>query len=123
MKKENAVTIFETLASGIRLDIYRVLVRAGLEGKVASELAQELELAPNKLSFHLKSMFYAGIVTVTQEGRFQRYRANLPVMLDVIAYLTEECCSGHPEQCEAIREHSYCSPNVLPPLITPKEET
>lgn len=123
MKKENAVTIFETLASGIRLDIYRVLVRAGFDGKVASELAQELELAPNKLSFHLKSMFHAGIVTVEQEGRFQRYRANLPVMLDVIAYLTEECCSGHPEQCETIRKQSCCSPAVLPPLMKPKEGT
>ena len=121
MKKENAVTIFETLASGIRLDIYRVLVRAGFDGKVASELAQELGLAPNKLSFHLKSMSHAGVVTVQQEGRFQRYRANLPVMLDVIAYLTEECCSGHPEQCEAIREQSCCSPAVLPPLIKSKE--
>lgn len=121
MKKENAVTIFETLASGIRLDIYRVLIKAGLDGKVASELAHELDLAPNKLSFHLKSMNHAGIVTVEQEGRFQRYRANLPVMLDVIAYLTEECCSGHPEQCETIREQSCCSPAVLPPLMKSKE--
>lgn len=121
MKKENAVTIFETLASGIRLDIYRILVRAGFDGKVANELAQELELAPNKLSFHLKSMSHAGIVTVQQEGRFQRYKANLPVMLDVIAYLTEECCSGHPEQCEIIREQSCCSSAVLPPLIKSKE--
>ena len=84
-------------------------------------LAQELGLAPNKLSFHLKSMSHAGVVTVEQEGRFQRYRANLPVMLDVIAYLTEECCSGHPEQCETIREQSCCSPAVLPPLIKSKE--
>lgn len=121
MKKENAVTIFETLASGIRLDIYRILVRAGFDGKVANELAQELELAPNKLSFHLKSMSHARIVTVQQEGRFQRYKANLPVMLDVIAYLTEECCSGHPEQCETIREQSCCSSAVLPPLIKSKE--
>lgn len=121
MKKENAVTIFETLASGIRLDIYRVLIKAGLDGKVASELAHELDHAPNKLSFHLKSMNHAGIVTVEQEGRFQRYRANLPVMLDVIAYLTEECCSGHPEQCETIREQSCCSPAVLPPLMKSTE--
>ena len=38
-------------------------------------------------------------MTVEQEGRFQRYRANMPLMLDLIGYLTAECCAGHPEQC------------------------
>ncbi len=118
MNKENAVVIFESLASGIRLDIYRLLVKAGLEGRVAGDLAQELGLAPNKLSFHLKAMTHAGLTTVEQEGRYQRYRANIPVMLEVIAYLTEECCSGHPEECSSLRATSSCSPSVLPNIDT-----
>jgi hypothetical protein len=56
------------------------------------------------------------MLTVEQEGRFQRYRANIPLMLDLIAYLTEECCSGHPEQCADMRAASKCSAAVLPPL-------
>lgn len=116
MNQEIAVKIFESLASGIRLDIYRLLVKAGLEGIVAGELAQTLGLAPNKLSFHLKGMTQAGLVTVTAEGRFQRYRANLPLMLDVIAYLTESCCAGHPEDCLSLRASSCCSASVLPEI-------
>lgn len=121
MNKENAVIIFESLASGIRLDIYRLLVKAGLDGRVAGDLAQELNLAPNKLSFHLKAMTHARLTTVEQEGRYQRYRANIPVVLDVIAYLTEECCGGHPEDCTSLRSASICSPAVLPPLPALKD--
>ncbi|PJG57925.1 ArsR/SmtB family transcription factor [Aeromonas cavernicola] len=99
MDSEQATKIFESLASGIRLDVWRLLVQAGLSGRVAGELAAELALAPNTLSFHLKGMVHAGLLSVTQEGRFLRYRANLPVMLLLIGYLTEECCAGHPQTC------------------------
>lgn len=50
-----------------------------------------------------------------QEGRYRRYRANLPLMLDLIAYLTESA-GGHPEQCESLAQESRCRPDVLPPL-------
>src|SRR3990172_509561 len=99
MRKSSAVTLFESLASGVRLDIYRLLVRKGLDGLVAGEIAAALDLPPTNLSFHLKAMTQAGLLTVEQEGRYQRYRANLPLMLDLIAYFTEECCAGNPEQC------------------------
>jgi len=116
MKKESATRIFESLASGIRLDIYRLLVKSGLEGMVAGQIATTLELPPNNLSFHLKAMTHASLLSVEQEGRYQRYRANLSLMLDLIAYLTEECCGGHPEQCADIRATSCCSDAMLPPL-------
>ena len=103
MRKTTAVTIFESLASGVRLDVYRLLVRKGLEGMVAGDIAAALDLPPTNLSFHLKAMKQAGLLTVEQEGRYQRYRANLPLMLDLIAYLTEECCAGNPEQCAVPR--------------------
>ena len=91
--------VFESLSSGIRLDVYRMLVRERPQGLVAGQIASALDLPPANLSFHLKAMTQAGLVTVEQEGRFQRYRANLPLMADVVAYLTAECCAGHPEQC------------------------
>lgn len=98
-----AVTLFESLASGIRLEIYRLLVRKGLEGLVAGEIGAALDLPPTNLSFHLKAMTQAGLVTGAQEGRFQRYRANLALMQDLIDYLTAECCGGKPEKCVAPR--------------------
>ncbi len=116
MDKQSATRIFESLSSPIRLDITRLLVREGLSGMVSGQIAQTLSLPPNNISFHLKEMLQAGLLTVTQEGRFQRYRANIPAMLDLVAYLTEECCSGHPEECAGFRDGSSVDPACLPPL-------
>jgi ArsR family transcriptional regulator, arsenate/arsenite/antimonite-responsive transcriptional repressor len=99
MDNHTAAIIFESLASGVRLNVFRLLVKAGPAGLVAGEIAATLELPPTNLSFHLKALSHAQLVNVTQEGRFQRYRANLSLMQDLISYLTEECCSGQPEQC------------------------
>ena len=113
MNKAMATKVFESLSSGIRLDVWRLLVKAGLEGRVAGELSSSLDIAPNTLSFHLKAMLHAGLLSVEQEGRFLRYRANIPLMLALIGYLTEECCAGHPEACGMMRAESSCSPHVL----------
>ena len=99
MQKQVAIQVFESLSSGIRLDVYRLLMKQGPQGMVAGQIASALDLPPANLSFHLKAMTQAGLVTVEQEGRFQRYRANFPLMVDLIAYLTAECCAGHPEEC------------------------
>ena len=116
MDKSAATSIFESLASGIRLDVYRLLVKRGPDGMVAGEIASTLAVPPTNLSFHLKALTQARLLTVEQEGRFQRYRANIPLMLNLIAYLTEECCGGHPEQCADMRAASTCSDAVLPPI-------
>lgn len=102
MEKTVATAVFESLASAIRLDVYRLLVRKGMDGLVAGEIASALDIPPTNLSFHLKALTQARLVTVEQEGRFQRYRANMPLMLDLIGYLTAECCAGDPGQCADI---------------------
>ena len=99
MDKTLATSIFESLASGVRLDIYRLLVKTGPQGLVAGEIGAVLDVPPTNLSFHLKALTHAQLVSVVQEGRFQRYRANLALMQELIAYLTAECCAGHPELC------------------------
>lgn len=110
MDKITATTAFESLSSGVRLDVFRLLVKQGLEGMVAGEIASTLAIPPTNLSFHLKAMTNARMLTVEQEGRFQRYRANLGLMMELIAYLTEECCSGQ-EQCVP---HTTCSECAAP---------
>lgn len=116
MEKRTATSIFESLSSGLRLDVFRLLVKRGPEGMVAGEIATTLDVPPANLSFHLKALTQARLVTVEQEGRFQRYRADIPLMLNLIAYLTEECCSGHPDQCVEMRVSSKCAEELLPPL-------
>jgi len=103
MEKSAALAVFESLSSGIRLDVFRLLVRKGPDGLVAGEIALALDLPPTNASFHLKALTHAGLLSVEQEGRYQRYRANLPLMRDLIDYLTAECCEGMPERCEETR--------------------
>ena len=100
----------------MRLDVFRLLVKHGPDGLVAGEIAQQLDVPPANLSFHLKVLTQARLVTVEPQGRYQRYRADLPLMLDLIAYLTEECCSGNPEQCAGLRAASRCAEELSPPL-------
>ncbi len=93
-----------------------LLLRKGTEGLVAGEIASALEIPPTNLSFHLKALTQARLVTVEQEGRVQRYRANMPLTLDLIGYLTAECCAGHPEECADVsaalsRSHRVASPD------------
>jgi ArsR family transcriptional regulator len=108
MDKKLATTIFESLASGIRLDVYRLLVKNAPHGLVAGEIATLLALPSTNLSFHLKAMTHADLLKVTQEGRYQRYRANLGIMQELIVYLTAECCTGHPEHCFESDSASDC---------------
>ena len=99
MEKQLATTLFESLASGVRLDVFRLLVKNAPDGLVAGEIAALLALPATNLSFHLKALTQSGLLSVTQEGRYQRYRANLIIMQELIAYLTAECCAGNPGQC------------------------
>jgi DNA-binding transcriptional ArsR family regulator len=103
MEKTQATLVFESLSSGVRLDVYRLLVKQGPAGMVAGDIAAALALPPTNLSFHLKALTSTSLLSVVQEGRYQRYRANLLLMRELIAYLTDECCSGHPEQCVELR--------------------
>ncbi|MGV8805692.1 MAG: ArsR/SmtB family transcription factor [Polaromonas sp.] len=116
METKTATGIFEALSSGLRLDVYRLLVKQGTEGMVAGEIASILDIAPSNLSFHLKALTQAGLLSVEQEGRFQRYRANMALMLDLIAYLTAECCAGHPEQCLDLGSLPACATKPLTPV-------
>lgn len=93
MEQATATAIFDVLASGFRLDVFRLLVKRGPAGMVAGEIAAALDLPPANLSFHLKAMTHAGLVTVVSEGGLQRYRPDLALMTDLIAYLTDECCT------------------------------
>ncbi len=102
MDKLSAPLVFESLSSALRLEIYRHLVKEGPAGLVAGEISTQLAIPPTNLSFHLKALTHAKLLTCVQEGRFLRYRANLALMQELIAYLTEECCAGHPELCVEI---------------------
>ena len=112
MEKTIATTVFESLASGVRLDVFRLLVKQGPTGLVAGDIAATLNLPATNLSFHLKALTQAGLIAVEQEGRFQRYRANIALIAELIDYLTAECCSAQPEKCVELRVGTGCAPSA-----------
>lgn len=115
MKTLEATKIFEALSADVRLEVFRLLVRSAPDGLVAGEIARLLDVPATNLSFHLKAISHAGLVSVEKEGRFLRYRANIPLMLEMVAYLTEECCSSDPGQCLQYRQESSVPEKFLPP--------
>jgi DNA-binding transcriptional ArsR family regulator len=115
METKTAVAIFEVLTSEARLAIFRLLVKHAPEGLVAGEIARRLGMAKTNLSFHLKNIVHSGLASMERQGRHTRYKANIPLMLETIAYLTAECCAGNPKQCLNWRAESGVAPEFLPP--------
>ncbi len=93
MDRQTAITAFETLASPVRLDVFQLLVRNEPHGLVAGQISTELGLPPTNLSFHLKALCHAGLLSCAQEGRYLRYRARTSVITELASFLTRECCS------------------------------
>ncbi|MBW0448396.1 ArsR family transcriptional regulator [bacterium M00.F.Ca.ET.228.01.1.1] len=100
MDSNLVVRALGALAHESRLAIFRALVVAGPEGLPAGEIAQQLGLSPSSLSFHLKDLSHAGLVTGQQQGRFIYYSANFDAMNGLIGFLTENCCAGG--TCDAV---------------------
>lgn len=94
MEDSHAVLSLGALAHGMRLRLFRALVVAGPEGLVPSVLAGQLDVAANTLSFHLKELSHAGLVTQERQGRNLVYRASFETMNALLAYLTQNCCEG-----------------------------
>jgi DNA-binding transcriptional ArsR family regulator len=94
MTEEQAVSSLAALAHAQRLRVFRSLVVAGFEGLTPSVMADQLGVARSALSFHLKELAHAGLVTVEQQGRNLIYRADFSCMNGLMAYLTENCCQG-----------------------------
>jgi ArsR family transcriptional regulator len=110
MKKHDAVAALAALAQDSRLDVFRLLVEAGPEGMPAGTVAASLGLAPNTLTFHFDRLREAGLVAVRRDGRSMIYTAQFATMNALIAYLTDHCCQGRPEQCRPIRARAAQSP-------------
>lgn len=94
MEENQAISALGALAHAQRLRVFRALVVAGPSGLTPSVLAEQLDVARNALSFHLKELAHAGLVTIEQQGRNLIYRAEYAHMNNLIGYLTEHCCKG-----------------------------
>jgi len=119
MNDQQAVLALSALANGHRLALFRALVRAGPTGLTAGELASAAQLSASALTFHAKDLERAGLIEAKRNGRFMRSAINVPVMRDLILFLTMDCCGGRPDLCGVAAgvhgppcddEQSCCSP-------------
>ena len=94
MEEQTAVASLAALAQGMRLRIFRVLIGAAPLGMTPGELSATLDVPGSTLSFHLKELMHAGLVSQEREGRNLIYRPSLERMNDLLAYLTAHCCQG-----------------------------
>lgn len=110
MDAPQAVQALAALAQTSRLAVFRKLVVAGRCGRTPGELSAELALSAPALSFHLKELLNASLVTQERDGRRLIYRAELVQMNALLAYLTENCCEG--QHCAVTKpfECKTCDP-------------
>lgn len=114
MEKTNAIAALAALAQDTRLDVFRMLVQAGVDGLPAGQIGDRLDLPSATLSFHLNQLRHAGLVTFRREGRSLIYVAEYTAMNSLLAYLTENCCQGDASACGV----GACDSSAT---VTPKE--
>jgi ArsR family transcriptional regulator, arsenate/arsenite/antimonite-responsive transcriptional repressor len=106
MESFDAIQRLSALAQESRLAVFRLLVRAGRDGVAAGEIARALQITPNTLSTQLNILANAKLVTSRRVGRSIIYTANYDRMSELLLYLMEDCCQGHPEVCGPLSEVS-----------------
>ncbi|HYF23678.1 MAG TPA: metalloregulator ArsR/SmtB family transcription factor [Caulobacteraceae bacterium] len=99
MEPADAVAALSALAHPGRLNVFRLLVRAGAEGMAAGEAARAVGMAANTLSTNLSILSAAGLVRSRRVGRSVVYGAAYERMGELLAFLVEDCCGGATEVC------------------------
>lgn len=102
MNTKKAITMLSALAQEHRLAIFRLLVKQGKQGLPAGEIGQRIGIRPTSTSFHLKELDRAGLISAKRSGRNIRYAFNAKAIGNLLIFLTEDCCQGHPELCSGV---------------------
>ena len=111
MKIPEATKRLSALSQESRLEVFRLLVRAGPEGIAAGEIARKLDTARNTMSAQLLVLSNAGLVKARRDGRSIIYSADFDAMSDLLVFLTANCCGGRPEICQPLNATvSQCCP-------------
>ncbi len=94
MDEKAAVRALGALAQEVRLRIFRAVVGVGPGGMTPGALAAELAVPPSTVSFHVKELLHAGLLTQERDGRHLIYRPSIGTMNELLAYLSANCCQA-----------------------------
>ena len=108
MEEKTAVASLAALAQGMRLRIFRALIGAGPQGMTPGALSATLGVPASTLSFHLKELMHADLVSQDRDGRHLIYRPSIQQMNALLAYLTAHCCQGADCQVTPTTNCSTC---------------
>lgn len=100
MELFDAVTALSALAQPSRLEVFRLLSKQGEQGLCAGDISKKLEIPKPTLSFHLKELSQAGLITSERYGRSIIYQLHIKGMQNLLAFLSDDCCGGRPELCQ-----------------------
>ncbi len=116
METTTAVKQLSALAQDSRIEVFRLLVKAGADGLAAGEIARRLRTAANTMSAQLLVLSNAGLVRARRDGRSIIYSVRFEAMRDLLVYLTEDCCGGRAEVCAPLAEIAQrcCQPEKEP---------
>jgi len=118
MELKTAVLTLAALAQETRLSIFRLLVEAGRDGESVGRIGATLKVPGATLSFHLKELARAGLVTTRQERQFFYYSVDFERMAELMTFLTQNCCHGMPQACLNVVETALgtcCPPSQSKP--------
>jgi DNA-binding transcriptional ArsR family regulator len=113
MGEGQALTAFAALSQETRLRIVRLLVKAGRDGLAAGGIAEAVRASASNVSFHLKELERAGMITSRREARSIIYAADYDALSALIRFLMEDCCAGRPEICAPVLAAPCCSSDAV----------
>nr|MEC9417923.1 metalloregulator ArsR/SmtB family transcription factor [Pseudomonadota bacterium] len=108
MDMKDALSAFGALSQKTRLEVFRLLIRAGDAGMTAGEIGEALDVRQNTMSANLAVLLQSGLVRNEREGRSIRYFADLDGIRELLTFLMADCCGGHPELCAQVIETIVC---------------
>lgn len=108
MDSIDATDAFAALSQPTRLDVFRLLIKAGEKGMSAGDISDTLEVRQNTMSANLSILVRSGLIRNKREGRSIRYFADMDGMRSLLAFLMEDCCGGNPELCQPVINELAC---------------
>jgi len=105
----NVLSAFSALSQQKRLDVFRLLVKAGPQGVCSGEIGRKLNVRQNTMSANLTVLLNARLVRNERQGRTIRYFADFDTLRGLLAFLMEDCCGGSPEVCQPLIDEIACA--------------